>query len=127
MGRGGVAVTPLQARIHDLESAGNTVIAVARGPRLLGALAFGDRLRPGARDLNDDLRNIPTVIRLSQKTRAVLWQNIALTLGIKGLFLVLAVFGSATMWMAVFADMAASLLVVANGLRLLRVPERFRR
>ena len=51
---------------------------------------------------------------------AVLWQNIALALGIKAVFLVLAVFGNATMWMAVFADMGASLLVVFNGLRLLR-------
>ena len=53
-------------------------------------------------------------------THAVLWQNIALALGIKAVFLVLAVFGNATMWMAVFADMGASLLVVFNGLRLLR-------
>ena len=51
---------------------------------------------------------------------AVLWQNIALALGIKVVFLGLAVFGNATMWMAVFADMGASLLVVANGLRMLR-------
>ena len=53
----------------------------------------------------------------------MLWQNITLALGIKGVFFVLAVFGSATMWMAVFADMGASLLVVANGLRLMRVPK----
>ncbi|MBI2750479.1 MAG: cadmium-translocating P-type ATPase [Burkholderiales bacterium] len=70
--------------------------------------------------MNDDLRRVATTIRLSRKTHAVLWQNIALALGIKAVFLVLAVFGSATMWMAVFADMGASLLVVANGLRLLR-------
>lgn len=70
--------------------------------------------------MNDDLRRIPDVIRLSRKTHAVLWQNITLALGIKAIFLVLAVFGSATMWMAVFADMGASLLVVVNGLRLLK-------
>jgi Cd2+/Zn2+-exporting ATPase len=70
--------------------------------------------------MTDDLRRVATTIRLSRKTHAVLWQNIALALGIKAVFLVLAVFGSATMWMAVFADMGASLLVVANGLRLLR-------
>ena len=50
----------------------------------------------------------------------MLWQNIALALGIKAVFFGLAVFGQATMWMAVFADMGASLLVVANGLRLLK-------
>jgi Zn2+/Cd2+-exporting ATPase len=58
-------------------------------------------------------------VRLSRSTHAVLWQNIALALGIKAVFLVLAVSGDATMWMAVFADMGASLLVVFNGLRLL--------
>ncbi|KQY90279.1 cation-translocating P-type ATPase [Pelomonas sp. Root1444] len=69
--------------------------------------------------MNDDLRRIPMVIRLSRRTHAVLWQNIAFALAVKAVFFVLAVFGAATMWMAVFADMGASLLVVANGLRLL--------
>lgn len=70
--------------------------------------------------MNDDLRKVAETIRLSRRTHTLLWQNIALALGIKAVFFVLAVFGSATMWMAVFADMGASLLVVANGLRLLR-------
>jgi len=70
--------------------------------------------------MNDDLRRIAETVRLSHATHAVLWQNIALALGIKAVFLVLAVFGNASMWMAVFADMGASLLVVANGLRLLK-------
>lgn len=70
--------------------------------------------------MNDDLRKVPETIRLSKRTYAVLWQNIVLALSIKAIFFVLAVFGSATMWMAVFADMGASLLVVFNGLRLLR-------
>ncbi|MFZ3142004.1 heavy metal translocating P-type ATPase [Polaromonas sp.] len=70
--------------------------------------------------MNDNLRRIAETVRLSRRTHAVLWQNITLALGIKIVFFVLAVFGSATMWMAVFADMGASLLVVANGLRLLR-------
>ena len=69
--------------------------------------------------MNDDLRKIPETIRLSQRTWAILWQNITLALGIKLVFLVLALFDQATMWMAVFADMGASLLVVFNGLRLL--------
>ena len=70
--------------------------------------------------MNDDLQRLPEMIRLSRRTHAVLWQNISLALGIKGVFLVAAVFGNASMWMAVFADMGASLLVVFNGLRLLR-------
>jgi len=72
--------------------------------------------------MNDDLRRIPETIRLSRRTHAVLWQNIAFALGIKAVFLTLAVFDQATMWMAVFADMGASLLVVLNGLRMLRNP-----
>lgn len=70
--------------------------------------------------MNDDLRRVPETIRLSRRTHAVLWQNISLALGIKFVFLVLAIFDNATMWMAVFADMGASLLVVFNGLRLLK-------
>lgn len=70
--------------------------------------------------MNDDLRRVPETIRLSRQTHAVLRQNISLALGIKFVFLLLAFFDSATMWMAVFADMGASLLVVFNGLRLLR-------
>ncbi|MFT4196120.1 heavy metal translocating P-type ATPase [Ottowia sp.] len=70
--------------------------------------------------MDDDLRKVPETIRLSRRTHAVLVQNIALALGIKAVFLLLALRGDASMWMAVFADMGASLLVVANGLRLLR-------
>ncbi|MBY4594358.1 heavy metal translocating P-type ATPase [Ottowia caeni] len=70
--------------------------------------------------MNDNLQRVAETVRLSRRTHAVLWQNITLALGIKSVFLVMAVVGTATMWMAVFADMGASLLVVANGLRLLR-------
>lgn len=70
--------------------------------------------------MDDDLRKIPTFVRLSRATAQVLMQNIVLALGIKAVFLVLTFTGHATMWMAVFADMGASLLVVGNGLRLLR-------
>ncbi|MBI5921992.1 MAG: heavy metal translocating P-type ATPase [Betaproteobacteria bacterium] len=69
--------------------------------------------------MDDDLRKIPAFVRLSRATAAVLTQNIVLALGIKAVFLVLTVTGQATMWMAVFADMGASLLVVFNGLRLI--------
>lgn len=70
--------------------------------------------------MDDDPRKLAGFIRLSRATHSALWQNIALALGIKAVFLALAVFGQATLWMAVFADMGASLLVVLNGLRLLR-------
>ncbi|MEJ3959964.1 heavy metal translocating P-type ATPase [Brachymonas sp. G13] len=70
--------------------------------------------------MNDDLRRVPETIRLSRRAHGVLWQNISLALGIKAVFLLLAVFGNASMWMAVFADVGAALLVVFNGLRMLR-------
>lgn len=70
--------------------------------------------------MDDDLRKIPRFIRLSRATHRILVQNIALALGIKLVFLILTVVGAGTMWMAVFADVGASLLVVGNGLRLLR-------
>lgn len=70
--------------------------------------------------MDDDLRKIPAFIRLSRQTSVVLKQNIALALVIKAIFLGVTFAGLATMWMAVFADMGVSLLVVFNGLRLLR-------
>lgn len=70
--------------------------------------------------MDDDLRKVAVFVQLSRTTSAILKQNIALALGIKVVFLVLTLMGHATMWMAVFADMGASLLVVGNGLRLLR-------
>jgi Cd2+/Zn2+-exporting ATPase len=70
--------------------------------------------------MDDDLRKIPQFIRLSTKTASILKQNITIALSIKAIFLVLAFMGTATLWMAVFADMGASLIVVFNGLRLLK-------
>jgi Cd2+/Zn2+-exporting ATPase len=70
--------------------------------------------------MDDDLRKIPAFIQLSRRTSAVLKQNIYLALIIKAIFLAMTFAGVATMWMAVFADMGVSLLVVFNGLRLLK-------
>jgi len=68
----------------------------------------------------DDLRRIPFVVRLSRLTLGNVKVNVTFSLGLKSVFLVLGVMGAATLWMAVAADMGASLLVIANGLRLLR-------
>lgn len=69
--------------------------------------------------MNDDLRKIPEFIRISRNASRILKQNILIALSIKAVFLGLAIAGMATLWMAVFADMGASLIVVFNGLRLL--------
>jgi Cd2+/Zn2+-exporting ATPase len=69
--------------------------------------------------MGDDLEKLPFLMRLSKMTMRVIRANIALSLGIKVAFLLLAMFGWGTMWLAVLADMGASLLVTANGMRLL--------
>jgi Cd2+/Zn2+-exporting ATPase len=70
--------------------------------------------------MGDDLGKIADTMRLSRAAKRVILQNITLALAIKAVFLVLAVGGVATLWEAVFADVGASLLVIANGMRLLR-------
>jgi len=69
--------------------------------------------------MDDDPRKIADFIGLSRHCATILKQNILMAVGIKAVFLILALLGDATLWMAVFADMGASLLVVFNGLRLL--------
>lgn len=68
----------------------------------------------------DDLHQVAYTIALSQRARRIVKQNIVFSLGIKVVFMALALMGAATLWMAVFADMGASLLVILNGMRLLR-------
>jgi len=70
--------------------------------------------------MSDDLAKLPWLIRHSRRVLRVIRQNIFFALAVKAVFIALAAFGMATLWMAIAADMGASLLVVANGLRLLR-------
>lgn len=74
--------------------------------------------------MNDNLAKLPQFISLSRKTASVLFQNISLSIVVKIIFFGLALAGLATLWMAVFADVGASLIVVANGLRLLTFNEK---
>jgi Cd2+/Zn2+-exporting ATPase len=68
----------------------------------------------------DELLKIPYALRLSRATLRNMRGNIIFSLAFKAAFLVLAVLGLATLWMAVVADMGASLVVIANSLRLLK-------
>lgn len=70
--------------------------------------------------MDDDLRKVGRFIRLSKSTHRILMQNITVALGLKAIFLIMAIVGVATMWMAVFADVGASLIVLANSIRLFR-------
>jgi len=70
--------------------------------------------------MSDDLRKLPWLIRHSRRTLRVIRQNIGFALGLKLAVFALATLGHATLWMAIATDMGASLLVIANGLRLLQ-------
>jgi Cd2+/Zn2+-exporting ATPase len=69
--------------------------------------------------MSDDLSKLPWLIRHSRRTLRNIQQNIGFALGLKAVFIVLTLLGSATLWMAIAADMGATLLVVFNSLRLL--------
>ncbi len=70
--------------------------------------------------MGDDLRQLPFLLRLSRRAAAIIRANIIIALGIKLAVFVLAALGLATLWMAIVADVGASLLVILNGLRLRR-------
>jgi Zn2+/Cd2+-exporting ATPase len=72
----------------------------------------------------DDLKKLPFTIKLSRKTLAIIKQNIAFSIGVKLLALLLVIPGWLTLWIAIFADMGATLIVTLNGLRLLRVKDK---
>ncbi|MDV7754084.1 heavy metal translocating P-type ATPase [Enterococcus casseliflavus] len=71
--------------------------------------------------MGDDLQKLPLIVRLSRQTLKVIKQNITFSLGIKLLALLLVIPGWLTLWIAIVADMGATLLVTLNGLRLMKV------
>lgn len=119
--------------IEDMQSQGHVVGMVGDGINDAPALAksqIGFAMAAAGTDtaietadvalMDDDLRKIPAFIHLSRQTARILKQNIVFALGIKAVFLSFTLVGMATMWMAVFADVGVSVLVVLNGLRLLK-------
>ena len=77
--------------------------------------------------MTDDLSRLPWLIGHSRRTLGIIRQNIAFSLSVKAVFVILTFAGFATLWGAIVADVGASLLVVANALRLLRSRVRWER
>lgn len=100
--------------INDGPALARSAVGMAMGRGTAAALEIADVAL-----LRDDPRLVGEFVALSRRVGKTLNQNISIALGIKLVFFALALAGKATLWMAVFADMGASLIVVANGLRLL--------
>lgn len=102
--------------VNDAPAMGRATIGVAMG-------AAGSDAAIEAADIalmSDDLSRLPWLVRHSRRTLKIIRQNVTLALAVKALFVVLTFGGYASLWGAIAADMGVSMLVIANGLRLLK-------
>ena len=117
-------------RVRELQKSGDTLIFVGDGVNDAPVLALagvgvamggiGSDAAVEASDLvllKDDLRSLPKAIHISRKTMAVARQNIVFALAVKFAVLLLSIFGIATMWLAVFADVGVAVLAILNATR----------
>lgn len=76
--------------------------------------------------VDDNLKKIPLTVSISKKTKRIVTENIIFAIGIKAIVLLLASFGFANMWLAIFADVGVSILAVLNSIRALFPPRKFK-
>jgi len=69
--------------------------------------------------MTDELSRLPEALQIAKRTKGIIWENIGLALGIKGMFLTIGAIGMATMWEAVFADVGVALIAILNATRIL--------